>query len=253
MTLKLGKFSKKVVMSESIIIAWITSISVIIGSIVTGLTNVWSARLQKQSTQSTSYPNTRWFAIIGGAVGLIIGLISIILLSDLFIVPNTTIPSADAQAFYDFENSSDLVDWSKDLQVEQTDVKFTGSHALKATIPVSVTTEGGLGITLKKDFTADMIIGRMFIPPVDTISINYAQICLISKQYEWPCENLPKQTGKWKTFVVKLSYAGNTLGQTPSDYSNDRFNGFVIILNTRGLTTNYPKQMYVYLDTIEIR
>lgn len=155
----------------------------------------------------------------------------------------------NAKLFYDFEKQSELENWREELDVQMGDEHFTGEHALEASIPLSPTQENTYGIKFAQQFTADLIVGRIFFPKDDLVTIEYAQVCLMLASQPWACEDLPKERGKWNTFAIKLAAVQDS--KHPGPLNQIRVDGMDFIILAKGVTAERKNPMKVYLDRLK--
>lgn len=103
--------------------------------------------------------------------------------------------------YFDFEQKDDLMGW---VPAENTalgirsEYAFTGSHALA----VGNKTSGNqIFATLPVSFKANYIIGHVYWPKAEGISVNWAQVCLSGNVR---CVSVSQEPGQWNPFFIDL-------------------------------------------------
>lgn len=152
-----------------------------------------------------------------------------------------------ADDYFNFEEDSQIKKWeSRDGSTVQlsTNHAFTGKKSVAVTIMAQSGQEGGVGFaTWTQTFKAESVIGRIFFPSSDNVSVVWAQVCIGVVGH---CEDIPIHTNTWTTFVINLykkDYNGLFLHE--EEHNRMWFQGGIKVLDQN-------EQYTFYLDGIEI-
>jgi hypothetical protein len=145
--------------------------------------------------------------------------------------------------YLDFENKSDFNGWSGVGQntVAQSHANhFSGEGSLAVTVGSDQTQ---LFVERDSHFRAEALVGQVYWPQQDGIDVQWAQVCVTPS---FSCFSIPKEPGRWNTFMVDLS---------GTEYNGDKLNriqlsSFFIQGKVIGANSDQPYTFYV--DGIQI-
>jgi len=166
--------------------------------------------------------------------------------SEFVVLPSSSWPP-NLISYYDFETDADLEGWVQ--QVERSNEHaFSGQYALRATLPVQADQETKISLTWQQEFTADVVVGQIYWPATEDVSIVWAQVCVPLQG--WSCAGLLEKKGGWDTFVLDLSEM--TVGDPPKKLNQLVLPGLHFQGRLRGATGTQVSTIPVYVDTIQI-
>lgn len=104
-------------------------------------------------------------------------------------------------AYFDFEQKDDLMGWvpAENMALgTRSEYAFTGSYALAVGTNRS---NSQVFATLPTSFQANYIIGQVYWPKTEGISVNWAQVCLGGNVR---CVSISQKPGQWNPFFINL-------------------------------------------------
>ena len=166
--------------------------------------------------------------------------------TQIMVLPTSSWPS-NLMTCYDFEADTDLQGWQGETQ-RSNDYAFSGQYALKATQPVQSDQETAITLSWQREIIADVIVGQVYWPEDENVSIEWAQVCV--PWSGWACVGIPKNRGGWNTFVLDLSEM--TAGDPPRSLDGLVLPGLYFQGRLRGATGASVTIMPMYVDAIQI-
>ena len=184
-------------------------------------------------------------------LGLVVILVTIVLYSGWvgtqIDIPRINNRLSELVIYYDFESDADLEGWQGDSEAS-TDHAFTGKHALKSLQPVQAGQDTRIALSWEHEVTADVIVGQVYWPEEEEISVEWAQVCVPLSG--WACVGIPKNRGGWNTFVLDLSEM--EVGDPPKSLDQFVLPGLHFQGRLRGSNDSNVTTMPMYIDAIQI-
>jgi hypothetical protein len=146
--------------------------------------------------------------------------------------------------YFDFEQGDDVMGWES---TENTAVRvrdeyaFSGSHALAVGNKMS---ESQVWAIRRVPFRASYIIGQVYWPKTENISVSWAQVCLGGNVQ---CVSISAEPGQWNPFLIDLQQIKDADGipysekEIPDIFFQGAFNG-----------VSQENQYLFYIDGIQI-